>query len=93
MELRHLRYFIGIVENEGYREASRVLHVAQPALSQTVIDLEEEIGTPLLAIVLRSALPIRHERRPEGTLVVSPKAGEFCITTPMKRSGYSSINR
>ena len=48
MELRHLRYFIGIIENEGYREASRVLHVAQPALSQTVIDLEEEIGTPLL---------------------------------------------
>ena len=48
MELRHLRYFIGIIEHGGYREASRLLHVAQPALSQTVLDLEEEIGAPLL---------------------------------------------
>ena len=48
MELRHLRYFIGIVECRGYRQASRMLHVAQPALSQTVLDLEYEIGAPLL---------------------------------------------
>ena len=48
MELRHLRYFTTIVECKGYREASRYLHIAQPALTQTVLDLEAEIGSKLL---------------------------------------------
>lgn len=47
MELRHLRYFTAVVDYQGYREASRQLRVAQPAISQTVIDLEQEIGVPL----------------------------------------------
>ena len=47
MELRHLRYFTAVVEAKGYRNASRRLHVAQPALSQTVTDLEEELDLKL----------------------------------------------
>ena len=47
MELRHLRYFTAIVEGNGYRAASRRLHVAQPALTQTVLDLEAELETQL----------------------------------------------
>ena len=47
MELRHLRYFTAVVEAKGYRNASRRLHIAQPALSQTVTDLEEELGLKL----------------------------------------------
>ena len=47
MELRHLRYFTSIVEHKGYREASRHLHIAQPALTQTVHDLEDELGSQL----------------------------------------------
>ena len=43
MELRHLRYFTAVAQWKGYREASRRLHVAQPAISQTVADLEEEL--------------------------------------------------
>jgi DNA-binding transcriptional LysR family regulator len=49
MELRHLRYFIAVVESKGVREASRRLHVAQPAISQTITNLEAEIGVKLLA--------------------------------------------
>jgi DNA-binding transcriptional LysR family regulator len=47
MELRHLRYFTAVVQWKGYREASRRIHVAQPAISQTVADLEEELGLKL----------------------------------------------
>ena len=43
MELRHLRYFVAIVECNGYQKASLHLHVAQPALTQTVQDLEHEL--------------------------------------------------
>ena len=47
MELRHLRYFTAVVEAKGYREASRGLHVSQPALSRTVADLESEFRIKL----------------------------------------------
>ena len=48
MELRHLRYFRAVAESRGFREAARRLHVVQPALSQTVSDLERELGVQVL---------------------------------------------
>jgi DNA-binding transcriptional LysR family regulator len=48
MELRHLRYFTAVAEHLNYSEASRRIHVVQPALSQTILDLEEELGVRLL---------------------------------------------
>src|SRR5256886_12779597 len=48
MELRHLRYFVGVAQYLNYSEASRRLHVAQPAISQTILDLEEELSVKLL---------------------------------------------
>jgi DNA-binding transcriptional LysR family regulator len=47
MELRHFRYFAAVADYLSYSEASRHLHVAQPAISQTILDLEEEIGAKL----------------------------------------------
>jgi DNA-binding transcriptional LysR family regulator len=47
MELRHLRYFTAVVQWKSYREASRRIYVAQPAISQTVADLEDELGLKL----------------------------------------------
>jgi len=47
MELRHLRYFSAVVQWKSYREASRRIYVAQPAISQAVADLEEELGLKL----------------------------------------------
>ena len=47
MELRHLRYFVVVGEEQHYGRASHRLRVAQPALSRQIQDLEEEVGFKL----------------------------------------------
>ncbi len=48
MQLRHLRYFVRIVEAGSFSRAAATIHVAQPALSQQIAELEEELGVSLL---------------------------------------------
>lgn len=47
MELRHLRYFIAIAEEENFRRAANKLHVSQSPLSRQMQQLEEELGADL----------------------------------------------
>ncbi|MBO0694527.1 MAG: LysR family transcriptional regulator [Verrucomicrobia bacterium] len=89
MELRHLRYFVGVAHHLNYSEASRRLHVAQPAISQTILDLEDELGIKLLhrtkrtvqlttagAVFLREAEQILRHATAAAQLARRAAAGE-----------------
>lgn len=48
MELRQLRYLIAIADEGSFTRAAARSHVAQPALSQQIRRLEEEVGLTLV---------------------------------------------
>ena len=47
MDIKHLQYFVSIVDHGGYSPAARSLFITQPTLSQTIKKLESELHTPL----------------------------------------------
>lgn len=48
MDARKLRYFVTVAQLGSFSEAARRLHIAQPALSRHVKDIEESLGVALL---------------------------------------------
>jgi len=47
MDIRVLRYFVVIAQEENISHAAAILHVSQPALSRQLADLETNLGTKL----------------------------------------------
>lgn len=85
MEIRQLKYFVGIVEARSISRAALALHVAQPALSLQMNRLEDEIGIRLLDRSVTGVTPTdagkavyRHAkqvlRQLEGTVAIAAQA-------------------
>lgn len=47
MELRELRYFLAIAQEQSVTKAAEYLYITQPSLSRQMQNLEKEIGRPL----------------------------------------------
>src|ERR1700723_57387 len=57
MQFRQLRYFVKIVDAGSFSRAASLVHVAQPALSQQIAELEERLGVMLLQRSARGVRP------------------------------------
>ncbi len=47
MEIRLLKYFLAVAEEENITNAARKMHITQPVLSRQMMDLEKELGKQL----------------------------------------------
>jgi DNA-binding transcriptional LysR family regulator len=56
IELRHLRYFVAVAEESGFTAAARRAHVTQQVLSAQIRQLEDAVGTALLARTSRGVV-------------------------------------
>jgi LysR family nitrogen assimilation transcriptional regulator len=57
MQYRHLHYFVSVVDAGSFSRAAATIHVAQPALSQQIAQLEEQLGVNLLLRTARGVRP------------------------------------
>jgi LysR family transcriptional regulator, nitrogen assimilation regulatory protein len=62
MRFRQLQYFIKVVELGGITRAAESLHIAQPALSQQIANLEADLGTQLLIRTSKGTTPTESGR-------------------------------
>jgi DNA-binding transcriptional LysR family regulator len=56
MDTRKLKYFLAVVDHDGFNRAAEHLLIAQPSLSQTIASLEKDLGVPLFHRIGRRAV-------------------------------------
>jgi DNA-binding transcriptional LysR family regulator len=89
----HLRYFVTVVEEGQITRAAAKLHIAQPALSQAVAQLESELGVQLLerharGVTLTEAGKVFYEK---ASLAVAADADALQTAEAMSRTRTGSI--
>lgn len=57
MDIKQLRYFLGVVEAKSLTKAAEALNIAQPAIGMQIRKLEDELGVRLLVRHSRGVVP------------------------------------
>lgn len=97
MEIRVLRYFLTVIEEEGFTAAADMLRMSQPTLSRQIQALEEEIGAPLFVRGTRGrTLELTEEgrllrRRAEEIVAISDRTLRDLANTNQELSGDVNI--
>lgn len=47
MDIKHMKYFVEVVDQKGMTNASKHLFIAQPTISKAIKDLEQELDMTL----------------------------------------------
>lgn len=96
MEIRLLRYFLTIAEEENISQAAKVLHITQPTLSRQLKELEETLGTRLFErekkqMVLTDAGLMLRDRAKEILQMVERTKQDFDAQKKQLFSGHVAI--
>jgi LysR family nitrogen assimilation transcriptional regulator len=97
MELRQLRYFVAIIDHGSLSCAARMLHIAQPALTQQLRQLETELGAQLLhrsaqGVLSTDAGKIFYEHAKSAVAQSAGKpAGTVALGIPQSVSGAFAL--
>lgn len=86
MEIRQLKYFVGVAETGSFSETSRRFFLSQSAISQQIKALEEELGT---ALIIRSS---HHLSLTESGEMLLPLARQVVKDVNMCHERMSDLN-
>ncbi|YBV94447.1 LysR family transcriptional regulator (plasmid) [Phyllobacteriaceae bacterium JZ32] len=87
MEIRQLQYFVAMFEEGSVTRAARRLNVVQPALSQQLAKLEEELGQPLFHRTPKGMVPTRAGAEAYALFLVVLKDLEYARQSLAERKG------
>jgi DNA-binding transcriptional LysR family regulator len=78
VQLRHIHAFISVAQERSFARAAELMHVSQPALSQTIIQLEDNIGFPVFERTTRNVnLTISGEKLLAKALAMKKTEDQF----------------
>ncbi len=94
-ELRQLRYFVAVAEEQSFRKASERLHISQPPLTRQIQAMESELGAELFmrtsrGVELTQAGRILFEEA-NNILMLSERAAERAILAGKGQLGRLDI--